>query len=230
MAYLTHAARTTSNEFKLDGIVVTHPDHDHIQGIQRLLKTFPPNEDATETLAKFDFHGPLLITNFFPNVDEGKKLIKTIEEYGFTSENLDENPSGADFGGGFEFHFFKAGDKTHKGVVYKKHVAVGVNRRVKRALTARNTIDTSPANISSIVTVWKDPSTMDAKAVLTGDSVGYRVLNIMKPDPAAAGKTVNVFQVPHHGSARNSLPLMENALPSPVNATLVQQVVAFKLF
>ena len=44
------------------------------------------------------------------------------------------------------------------------------------------------------------------------------------------GKNVTVFQVPHHGSARNSLHLEKTVLPPPEDITVVKQVFAFKVF
>lgn len=90
---------------------------------------------------------------------------------------------------------------------------------------SRNKVDTSPTNLSSIITVWSPTSDSDPQVVLTGDAVGYRVLELFtKPT-----KTLNVFQVPHHGSARNSLPLRKNALPPPRDVALANQVLAFRM-
>ena len=95
---------------------------------------------------------------------------------------------------------------------------------------ARHTVDDAEANRSSIITVWKDPDPTkeDYQLVLTGDSIGYRVQQVLKPSTAGIGKNVTVFQVPHHGSARNSLPLEKKVLPPNDDITLVKQVFAFR--
>ena len=49
-AYLTEHARTAKGEFSLDGIVVTYPDHDHIDGISELLRIFPPTTDPEQEM------------------------------------------------------------------------------------------------------------------------------------------------------------------------------------
>ena len=96
---------------------------------------------------------------------------------------------------------------------------------------ARHTVDDAEANRSSIITVWKDPDPTkeDYQLVLTGDSIAYRVQQVLKPSTAGKGKKVIVFQVPHHGSARNSLPLEKNVLPPTDDITLVKQVFAFRI-
>lgn len=232
-AYLTKHARIQKGEFSLDGIVVTHPDHDHIEGILKLLEEFPPNKDPKEDRAKLIFHGPLLITEYFKGNSEGAELINIVKRYDFIGKKLTDNPSNAGFGSNFEFHFFAA-DGKYDGLTFNHNQQVPKPHALMlMAALARNTVDDSIANLSSIITVWKDPAAIDPnkdlQVVLTGDCIGYRVLELLKPLTAAQGKSVNVFQVPHHGSARNSLPLKENVLPPPSDTMLMKQVLAFKV-
>ena len=227
-AYLVEHARTQKGEFSLKGIVVTHPDHDHIGGILRLLQEFPPNKDPKENRAKLIFNGPLLITEYFKGNREGDKLINILKECKFVSKELDNNPSNAGFGGNFEFHFFTDPDGKYNGLTFNYQKQLHPTLMMKAHLV-RNTVDDSIPNRSSIITVWKDPDPCkELQVVLTGDSIGYRVLQLLKPPTAAQGKSVNVFQVPHHGSARNSLPLEQNVLPPAPDTTLVKQVFAFR--
>ena len=40
--------------------MVTHPDHDHIEGVLELLQKFPPNKPPVDNKAMLNFFGPLL--------------------------------------------------------------------------------------------------------------------------------------------------------------------------
>ena len=118
-AYLTEHARTAKGEFSLDGIVVTHPDHDHIDGILEL-RIFPPNTDPEpgDDRAKLDFHGPLLITKYFERVEDGRELIKIVGgKSGFGRATVD-NPSNAGFGSNFEFHFLEDPNGAYSGLTF----------------------------------------------------------------------------------------------------------------
>ena len=231
IAYLTEHARTAKGEFSLAGIVVTHPDHDHIEGVLKLLQEFPPNQTPGGESAKFIFQGPLLVTEYFNSNPQGVELINTLKSSNFSGTEV-ENPSDAGFKSNFQFHFCPDEHESYNGLAFN-HTPSSYCDDIKSfaleaiaKVPARNTVDDSKANLSSIITVWKDPTATDPKdiqAVFTGDSVGYRVLKVVK------GKSLKFFQVPHHGSARNSLPLAKNVLPNKAAITLVQQLSAFKV-
>lgn len=53
---------TNESIIKLDGIMVTHPDGDHVDGILELFNRFQPNKHPN---AEFLFKGPLLLTKAF---------------------------------------------------------------------------------------------------------------------------------------------------------------------
>jgi hypothetical protein len=213
----------------LDGIVVTHADLDHIGGVLELLQQFPPNKPPKSHNAKFVFNGPLLITKLFTKTRNGKKLIKILVDNNFASKEITTNPSNAGFGSNFDFHFADAEGKCD-GLVFnssksdlKPPPLMMLSRSIVKTKT-HLTVDTSPNNISSIISVWAPTADSSPQVVLTGDAVGYRVLELFKN----MTKSVNVFQVPHHGSARNSLPLKKNTLPPRGDVKLANKVLAFR--
>ena len=217
-------------------MVVTHPDGDHIEGIIKLLEVFPPNT-VNGTNYLFKFNGPVLITKFFKDVNNGTKLIGLLTDSSnstpFKEEDLSTNPAKiADFGANFDFYFQNNPDS--QGLILKytpppSHTLAFAPRLLAlKAVPARHTIDNSPPNLSSIITTWSDQG--KHVIVLTGDAPGYRVLNALKHN-AQNGKIsdIDFFQIPHHGSARNSLPLDKNVLPSTQDITLVNHMILFRI-
>ena len=67
--------------------MVTHPDHDHIEGVLELLQKFPPNKPPVDNKAMFKFFGPLLITKYFEKTTKGKELIDTVKAYSFDGKD-----------------------------------------------------------------------------------------------------------------------------------------------
>lgn len=232
VSYLTHhTGKKASGEFMLDGIVVTHSDLDHIGGVLQLLQQFPPNETPKGHNAKFVFNGPLLITKLFRNNFYGNELIKFLGKKSFTGEEIATNLSNAGFGSNFGFHFFADPKGKYNGLVF--NVSKSDPKSPPPPLTmitshstakTRNKVDTSPTNLSSIISVWAPTADSSPQVILTGDTVGYRLLELF----TKVTGMVSVFQVPHHGSARNSLPLRKNALPPPRDVALANQVLAFR--
>lgn len=148
-------------------------------------------------------------------------------QYQFKRQVVADNVPDANFGGNFRF-WFKA---PYNGVVYMHQpqlagpLTLPTVPDVTNSVTTiptRYTIDTSAANLSSIITTWSQPdNNNNINVVLTGDSVGYRVLQVV------GGKTIGVFQVPHHGSARNSLPFEYDALPPNSDVNFIKGVLTF---
>ena len=215
--------------------MVTHLDHDHVEGILELLQKFPPNKPPVDNKAVFKIIGPLLITKYFEKTTKGKELIDTIKTYSFDGKDIVDNLSNAGFGSNFDFYFLADEKGSYNGLTYTFNPPKMVNFSLAFSAppthAARHTVDDAEANRSSIITVWKDPDPTkeDYQLVLTGDSIAYRIQQVLKPSTAGKGKNVIVFQVPHHGSARNSLPLEKNVLPPTDDITLVKQVFAFRI-
>lgn len=89
-----------------------------------LLRQFPPNETPEGIKAKFVFHGPLLMTEMFRDYSYGKQLINFLNGKGFTGEKIAANPSNADFGCNFKFHFFADPKGKYNGLVFNSSKSV----------------------------------------------------------------------------------------------------------
>lgn len=217
---------SSKTNFSLNGIVVTHTDGDHIDGIIKLLKTYPPTPVSINTLTeyKFVFQGPVLITSIFKHANKGKELIKLLTDSNFKVESLS---SITDFGTQFHFHF----STRQPGVLYKyASVSSEIMTLAYAQVPTRYTIDDSKPNLSSIITTWGVQG--NHGVVLTGDAPGHRILKVINPtgkiDPKNL-KEVDFFQVPHHGSARNSLPLDQNLLPPTEDIHIVEDMIRFRV-
>ena len=167
--------------------MVTHPDHDHIEGVLELLKKFPPNKPPVDNKAMFNFFGPLLITKYFEKISKGQELIDTVKAYSFDGKDIVDNPSNAGFGSNFDFYFLADEKGSYNGLTYTFNPPEMVNFSLAFSAppthAARHTVDDAEVNRSSIITVWKDPDPTkeDYQLVLTGDSIGYRVDQVLNP-------------------------------------------------
>ena len=90
--------------------MVTHPDHDHTEGVLELLQKFPPNKPPVDNKAMFTFFGPLLITKYFEKT--------TVKTYSFDGKDIDDNPSNAGFGSNFDFYFLADEKGSYNGLTY----------------------------------------------------------------------------------------------------------------
>ena len=98
------------NAFKLDGIMVTHPDSDHIQGVIKLFQQFPPNKFKFDR-PTFLFRGPLLLTTAFLK----NNFIKQLKQYKFVGYRKNNSESIDGFEKLFKFYY---PDPYATGVVY----------------------------------------------------------------------------------------------------------------
>lgn len=188
-----------SNSFKCDGMMVTHPDGDHVQGVIRLLEKFPPNKTPVPGDAKFDFKGPMLLTTRFRVTRE---LIDALTAADFVEKDLATGAKIDGFENEFTFYYPNA---DYKGLLCsysgKRPTPIVMFRSAERTSF---TVDTSTPNLSSILLVIDDPKDKPKKnplVSLNGDAIGYSVLEVLKD------KSPCVFKVPHHGSLRNNTPL-----------------------
>ena len=186
--------------FKAEGIMVTHSDADHKEGVQKLLDKFPPNQDPSPGNAKFEFDGPLLFNS---------SAIVHMGAINFQQKILSSGDTIDGFESIFTFYFPGA-----KGELYYHNTRLPLTVPGPPAPpapaptlppssgTAIYNPDSSDNNKASILLNISDPNNHSVVQVsLNGDSVGYLVLKALQ------GKNPTVFKVPHHGSRKNSIPL-----------------------
>ena len=167
---------------QLHGIIVTHPDGDHMNGIKKLLE-----KHIQKILNKCD----IIITNAFYWESRDKQceeFTKLIESAYPTRDDAVKclRP-------GLNCYF-----PTEAGILFRcstKHDDVKVRPiQQSNAFPKPKGVDT---NETSILTVINE-SEKKCDIVLTGDSTTKQIL------PLVEGKEVRIFQVPHHGSSCNS--------------------------
>ena len=220
--FLKYAFNPESNDtFKADGIMVTHPDADHIQGVIKLFEQFPPNQDPQPGKAKFEFQGPLLLTEYF----KGKKykgIIDSLKKVKFIEQVTPKLSSGDEIIGFHKwFTFFYPLDK-YPGTLYK-YVRHPPNSgpalsSSMPAAKPRYSPSTTIANKSTILLVISNPSNEDNPLIsLNGDALGHSVLQSLN------GSYPKIFKVPHHGSVHNSIALKKYV---PNNGELIKKLLA----
>ncbi|KAF8676973.1 hypothetical protein RHS04_06275 [Rhizoctonia solani] len=173
---------------RLKGIIVTHPDRDHMDGIIQLIADWLPDKPENVSVDKpLKFQGPVIVNDIFINSPNAHYLVlkNLLKTKNFKAEKLavgdpavpaamsNESPS----------DLWK--------MIYQAPAAIS-----RRALT----VDQSVTNISSIITTWDDK--VNPRIVTTGDSIGSLVLGCVDKLPDKA--TLGIFKIPHHGSQRNS--------------------------
>ena len=175
-------------DIKLHGIIVTHPDGDHMNGIKKLLEKhgqkFFNKCDIVTTKAFYWTSRDKPCEDFMKLIHSAYSMRDDIEVQ--TSTCL--RP-------GLNCHF-----PTEMGCVFrctpKYHSDNLKGRRTQQSeiYPKPNAID---ANATSILTVINE-SKGKYDVVLTGDSNAKEIL------PLVQGKEIRIFQVPHHGSSYNS--------------------------
>ena len=165
----------TEHGIQLHGIIVTHPDSDHFNGIKELL----------------DKYGQKILKKCHIVITKAFYRDKKCE--GFT-KLLDSTYSGNEIEGaeylspGLQCHF-----PTELGCLFRctpKHENLKVTRTQQ--------LKTFPKpNETSILTIINEYEGK-CDVVLTGDSIAKIIL------PLVEGKEIRIFQVPHHGSSDSS--------------------------
>ena len=202
----------------LNGIIVTHPDSDHIDGIIELLKD-----------KKLELQiGPVVITEYFKSNKKGKQLIKVL------MENREEHRFGTnlELGSNFTFYFedqypgiifsheFEGSTSNNKGIIFSHEFEGSTsNNKVKSSITS---------NDSSIITTWISNAGKPV-VVLTGDAPASRILKALNSEQETGvnnGAKVNFFQVPHHGSFYNSS-LSGTSMPPKYKNTIKMMVIFY---
>ncbi len=197
---LTTAYRqlTTTEGFVLKGIIVTHPDQDHYQGIRYLLQMTR------------EINCPVLMTNRFLQErlrQKGVCEFLQVLEITHVGKHVRKDQEGDEhelvrlgFPKFFEFWHSEIGL-----VVYTLRDQYFPKRITERALDmpgAGKSLTPADDNKTSIVTTIRNPdSSEEVLACLTGDAV---LKTVVKPNDYFKAKHLCVFQVPHHGSNNNS--------------------------
>ena len=178
---------------KLDGIIVSHTDYDHLRGIVRLL------EECPQTC-------PVLITEDFRKRKE-KRIIKALFNcLQDQSEARSEQAIHQDLHKSFYCFFHE----SSPGLLCK-----AIKPKIKEHDIDNESTVNDPNRASIILQVKRSDGKIDV--CLTGDAPGHRIVQCTK------GKTMQVFQVSHHGSRLNSV-LRRN------NKQLVDQYAEFHTY
>ena len=203
----------------MGSIIVTHPDRDHYGGINRLLQDFTITAPITTTLAScLEVNGSdtqlgevfLLdkrhqIRHYFPLTGEGENgrrhtNIETLSSKGSTVEVAKNEEITFEK----KLKKKKCKAKKHKAKKQKAKKRKAKKRKAKKRKAKKRKAKRLNFNATSILTtVSLQLSTCqyDYDVVLTGDS--YCTIIEKKLELALKGKSVGVFQVPHHGSSYN---------------------------
>src|SRR5579859_319274 len=184
--------------FSPDAIILTHPHHDHLDGIHDMIVDYlgKVRRSGPRRGDQLFFNGPLVLPDFAVGRSEWNpthKLLATgINAHGYGFE-LQERAS---------VEGFKFGEEDSANVRHYTRSA-----SVSEAGTF--SIDSSPTNETSLVMEHRD-----SKIVFTGDAPGYKILKAFySPSidvtggglpPTFEHKDVNIFKIPHHGSLRNT--------------------------
>ena len=178
--------------------MVTHPDADHVEGILKLFKKFPPNQDPAHGNAKFKFEGPLLLTKFFESTGYSW-IISVIKGAKFQKQNIASGDQIDDFEKSFIFYY---PEDDYPGTLYTYQPPSFIPLSFARQLaSARYSPSTSNPNLSSTILVINKPNSTNPLISLNGDAIGHSIIQSLN------GKYPKIFKVSHHGSIHNSIAL-----------------------
>ncbi len=175
---------TTEHGIQLHGIIVTHPDSDHLNGITNLLdkhrQKFCNDYDVVITEAFYWRSKQVVCTRFLKLMDR-------------LYHKRDTSGAATCLTSGLKCYFPK-----ESGCLLR---CTARDDRVRRIQPSETFVKEAPkqvdANETSTLTVINQTE-RKCDAVLTGDSTATEIL------PLVEGKEIGIFQVPHHGSSSNS--------------------------
>ncbi|KAF8644531.1 hypothetical protein AX16_008407 [Volvariella volvacea WC 439] len=166
----------------LAGIIVTHPDRDHMDGIIQLIADWLPDDpDKTSAQKPLAFKGPVILNKLF--FDLRTELSDLLKAKHFKDTDLRDGDIPT------ELSNWSASCALYK-MLYKPP-----STRVARMALQ---VDTSKTNISSIISDWQQQGF--SPIVTTGDAIGEHVLDRINNLPS---KSLSIFKIPHHGSQYN---------------------------
>ncbi len=162
------------DSIQLHGIIVTHPDGDHLGGIKMLFEEY-----GQKILDICD----IVITRAFfwryYKDEMSKKFINLINTTASTREDIKVRKC---ITGGLQCHF-----PTELGCVYRNAQQKG--RYIKYFFPKPDGINANKASILTTLNKSKDK----CDVVLTGDLITKHII------PHVKNKKISIFQVPHHG-------------------------------
>ena len=184
-------------KYELNGIVVSHPDLDHLGGVVRLLENKPPFEPPVDPPVKVTPCPTLLTTAFLKLPKETSKktqnYVKSLLDYLHTNSIkpavIYNNPASK----GVLHQSFHCifPHKEAPGLLYSHTGKLNINKQ--EPLSSRCILNES----SVLLQVNRKEKTIDVS--LHGDAHGYQI------EPYVRDKKVQAFLVPHHGSKKNSI-------------------------
>ena len=193
---------STKQPLKLEAIIVTHPDIDHVGGVTKLLNDYSYSGELVITEA-FKEKENVFLSNFFV-------AIKTLFDI---KRKLPKLPSKGEIREYYPLQCYF----PMTGILYSTK-ATECSQQEAEESKATNTVDTSDgkkarvdtsdgkkANESSILTTVNE--TDDGfDIMLTGDSNAKMIKTVLseKIKSTSFKPHIKVFQVPHHGSKENS--------------------------
>ncbi len=187
----------TMKRYELRGIIVTHPDQDHYQGITNLL------QDTNHNV-----HVPILITNQFL-----QKFNDSIEIRSFFVA-LNQSMLSRNVQSLFHKQTLNRGNKTARLPTaifpnffqFSCEVDVDLMLFHNHEIRHKNLPQMTPQNVndnrtSIITTVLEPGNETQVLACLTGDAEMISEVDMSRALPTHPAR---LFQVPHHGSSNNS--------------------------
>ncbi len=168
----------------LDGIIVSHPDADHIGGVIRIFEEHPQT-------------CPVLLTTAFSTL-QWKSLVQDLLQYLDKGQSLGNEDVHQSFLQSFNCFFLE----NAPGVL---HIPLKQNERTAREPKTKKNVISNFANDSSIILQVKK-SENEIYVCLTGDASGGQIVDHVK------NKKMHAFLVSHHGSKHCSV-LRHNDMP-----------------
>ena len=190
-------------EIKLDGAVVSHPDADHLDGVERLFRELLPKnyqlKVADETPEKrLICNGPVLLTRKFALQKEAYCSFSNFLLDAKFEVSLNEDDIQNAFGGNGMFFTFP----TSPGVLYSRYersIEEKPSIKEQKAKLAKGIKrEDKDLNKSSIILYVEK----GGKICLTGDAHGHDITSTLRKQNV---QDLDIFKIPHHGSRENSI-------------------------
>lgn len=194
---------------KLDGAIVTHPHADHLDGVERLFRELLPLQYQESVMSarpekRLMCNGPVLLTRKFAQKDEA---YRSFSDFLLTAKfeiGLDKDDILNAFGNDIVFTF-----PSSPGVLYQRQKPSEDDEpfsEEKQRSKLKGGTEDDDLNKSSIIMYTQK----GGKICLSGDAYGYDIVAMLRKQGV---KDLDIFKLPHHGSAKNSI--LGKVLPPP---------------
>lgn len=194
---------------KLDGAIVTHPHADHLDGVERLFRELLPLQYQESVMfarpeKRLMCNGPVLLTRKFAQKDEA---YRSFSDFLLTAKfeiGLDKDDILNAFGNDIVFTF-----PSSPGVLYQRQKPSEDDEpfsEEKQRSKLKGGTEDDDLNKSSIIMYTQK----GGKICLSGDAYGYDIVAMLRKQGV---KDLDIFKLPHHGSAKNSI--LGKVLPPP---------------